>query len=87
MLQYLEILCLDAVILTDVMLYFGITRLNRPNIILVVILLEMGRGRNYNMMQNCLQISKSRQYQHLSGAFRSLKSVGMPPDIIILKLP
>lgn len=86
-LQYLEILCLDAVILTDIMLYFGITRLNGPNIIPVVILLKMGMGRKYNMMQNCRQILKSRQCQYLSGLSRSLNCVGTPPDIIILKLP
>lgn len=49
---YLDILCLNAVVLTDIMLYFGITRLNGPNSILVVILFEMGMGQSYNMMQN-----------------------------------
>lgn len=40
--QYLEILCLNVVISVDIMLRFGITRINGPNIIFVVILFEMG---------------------------------------------
>lgn len=40
--QYLEILCLNVIISIDIMLRFGITRINGPTIIFVVILFEMG---------------------------------------------
>lgn len=39
--QYLEILCLNVMISIDIMLRFGITRINGPTIIFVVILFEM----------------------------------------------
>lgn len=46
--QYLEILCLSVIISIDIMLHFGITRINGPTIIFVDILFEMGGRLEYD---------------------------------------